>query len=86
MGVADSLLFRPYCWKGSFVRLLPERHTPAMKDVGFRIRVQREHREQFLEACRSQDKPAAQVLREFMREHVDGIAATESKSRNRNEV
>lgn len=41
-----------------------------MKDVGFRIRVQRELREQFLEACRMQDKPAAQVLREFMREYV----------------
>ena len=41
-----------------------------MKDVGLRIRVQRELREQFLEACRAQDKPAAQVLREFMREYV----------------
>jgi len=38
----------------------------AMKDVGLRIRVQR----QFLEVCRAQDKPAAQVLREFMREYV----------------
>jgi hypothetical protein len=41
-----------------------------MKDVGLRIRVQRELRGQFLEACRMQDKPAAQVLREFMREYV----------------
>lgn len=41
-----------------------------MKDVGLRIRVQRELREQFLEACRLQDKPAAQVLREFMRAYV----------------
>jgi hypothetical protein len=41
-----------------------------MKDVGLRIRVQRDLREQFLEACRAQDKPAAQVLREFMREYV----------------
>ena len=41
-----------------------------MKDVGFRIRVQKDLREQFLEACRAQDKPAAQVLREFMREYV----------------
>lgn len=45
-------------------------HFKAMKDVGLRIRVQRELREQFLEACRSQDKPAAQVLREFMRDYV----------------
>ena len=41
-----------------------------MKDVGLRIRVQRELREQFLEACRMEDKPAAQVLREFMRAYV----------------
>lgn len=42
-----------------------------MKDVGLRIRVQRDLREQFLEACRAQDKPAAQVLREFMRDYVN---------------
>lgn len=41
-----------------------------MKDVGLRIRVQRELREQFLSVCRAQDRPAAQVLREFMREYV----------------
>lgn len=41
-----------------------------MKDVGLRIRVQKELREQFIEACRKQDKPAAQVLREFMRAYV----------------
>ncbi len=41
-----------------------------MKDVGLRIRVQRGLREQFLEVCRAQDKPAAQVLREFMRDYV----------------
>lgn len=45
-------------------------HSRAMKDVGLRIRVQRELREQFLDACRAQDKPAAQVLREFMRGYV----------------
>ena len=41
-----------------------------MKDVGLRIRVQRDLREAFLEVCRAQDKPAAQVLREFMRAYV----------------
>ena len=41
-----------------------------MKDVGLRIRVQRDLREQFLKVCRGQDKPAAQVLREFMRRYV----------------
>lgn len=47
-----------------------------MKDVGLRIRVQKELREQFLATCQSQDKPAAQVLREFMREYVKENAAT----------
>lgn len=41
-----------------------------MKDVGLRIRVQRDLRDAFVAACRSQDKPAAQVLREFMRTYV----------------
>ncbi len=41
-----------------------------MKDVGLRIRVQRDLREAFLEACGAQDKPAAQVLREYMGEYV----------------
>ena len=45
-------------------------HFATMKDVGLRIRVQRDLREQFLEVCRAQDKPAAQVLREFMRDYV----------------
>lgn len=41
-----------------------------MKDVGFRIRIDRDLREQFLKACQAEDKPAAQVLREFMRAYV----------------
>ncbi len=35
-----------------------------------RIRVERDLRESFIEICRAQDKPAAQVLRAFMREYV----------------
>lgn len=46
-------------------------HFDPMKDVGLRIRVQRELREQFLEVCQAQDRPAAQVLREFMRAYVE---------------
>lgn len=45
-------------------------HFQRMKDAGLRIRVQRELRESFIEACKAQDKPAAQVLREFMRDYV----------------
>ena len=41
------------------------------KDSGLRIRVQRDLREKFLEVCRAQDKPAAQVIREFMRAYID---------------
>jgi hypothetical protein len=41
------------------------------KDSGLRIRVQRDLRDDFLNACRAEDKPAAQVIREFMRRYVD---------------
>lgn len=41
-----------------------------MKDAGLRIRIDRDLREQFLKACQEEDKPAAQVLREFMRAYV----------------
>lgn len=40
------------------------------KDVGLRIRVDRELRDDFVTACQNQDKPAAQILREFMRAYV----------------
>jgi len=55
-------------------------HYRAMKDAGLRIRVQRELRDQFLDVCRAQDKPAAQVLREFMREYVSKHPATVEKT------
>lgn len=42
-----------------------------MKDSGMRIRVERELREKFLALCRERDRPAAQVLREFMREYIE---------------
>lgn len=56
-----------------------------MKDVGLRIRVQRDLREAFVEACQAQDKPAAQVLREFMRDyirqHATGVRAKPLRNR-----
>lgn len=52
-----------------------------MKDVGLRIRVQRDLREAFLEACRAQDKPAAQVLREFMREYIQTNSVPDKDSK-----
>ena len=41
-----------------------------MKDSGLRIRIERDLREKFLAICRERDRPAAQVLREFMRTFV----------------
>ena len=52
-----------------------------MKDVGLRIRVQRDLRERFLEVCRAQDKPAAQVLREFMRKYVEINRSSQGQTR-----
>lgn len=37
---------------------------------GFRLRVDDQLRAEFITACRSQDRAAAQVLREFMRDYV----------------
>lgn len=39
----------------------------ALKDSGMRIRVEKDLREAFVQACRSQDRHAADVLRDFMR-------------------
>ena len=53
------------------------------KDLGLRIRVERSLREAFLEVCRIQDKPAAQVIREFMRgyiaQHTSGTDGARTK-------
>jgi hypothetical protein len=46
-------------------------YTPPMKDSGLRIRIERELREKFLDICRKQDRPAAQVIREFMRTYIN---------------
>ena len=51
-----------------------------MKDAGFRVRVQHDLRSKFLEVCRAQDQPAAQVIREFMREYVDRYERTRADS------
>ncbi|WP_031238245.1 hypothetical protein [Asticcacaulis sp. AC466] len=52
------------------------------KDAGMRIRVERELRDEFLKVCREQDRPAAQAIREFMREY---IAAKKSERAGRTE-
>lgn len=46
--------------KGPLSRCVSFGYTAAtMNDVGLQIRVQQELREEFLEACRAEDKPAA---------------------------
>lgn len=40
------------------------------KSSNYRIRVEPELHHEFLDACKSKDRPAAQVIREFMRDYV----------------
>ena len=40
------------------------------KDVAFKIRIEENLRRAFVDVCRDEDRPAAQVVREFMREYV----------------
>ncbi len=46
-------------------------YTYGMKESLFRIRIEHELREKFLVLCREPDRPAAQVLREFMRAYIN---------------
>ena len=39
----------------------------TIKDSGMRIRVEKDLREAFVQACRAQNRAAADVLRDFMR-------------------
>ncbi|QDA57201.1 hypothetical protein FHQ07_07685 [Thermomonas aquatica] len=43
----------------------------AMKDVGLRIRVERELRDAFRSACAAENRDASEVLREFMRSFAE---------------
>jgi hypothetical protein len=54
-----------------------------MKDVGMRIRVEPELREEFVDICKQKDVPAAQVIRTFMREFIqtNTVAKAHSKVR-----
>ena len=40
------------------------------KNVGLRIRIEQDLRDEFIGACQKDGKPAAQVLREFMRAYI----------------
>ena len=54
-----------------------------MKDAGMRIRVEPELREQFVNLCRVNDVPAAQVLRSFMREYIQSNTTVKSHGKSR---
>ena len=41
------------------------------KSSNYRIRVEPELHQKFLDVCKSEDRPAAQVIREFMRGYVE---------------
>jgi len=41
------------------------------KEVGYRIRIEPELRQAFIDVCKVQDRPAAQIIREFMRDFVE---------------
>ena len=47
------------------------------KSAAMRIRIEPELHQQFLAACKRRDRPAAQVLRDFMREYVEKYPVVE---------
>jgi hypothetical protein len=58
-------------------------YTQLMKDSGLRIRIERDLRQRFLEICREQDRPAAQVIREFMRAYISQHEADNRNDKNK---
>jgi hypothetical protein len=54
-----------------------------MKDVGMRIRVEPELREEFVDICKQKDVPAAQVIRTFMREFIQTNTAAKTHTKSR---
>ena len=54
-----------------------------MKDVGMRIRVEPELREEFVDICKQKDVPAAQVIRTFMREFIQTNTAISAHNKSR---
>lgn len=69
---------------GLFIRVSIGYTSRMNKDTGLRIRVQRELRDQFLSTCKAQDKPAAQVIREFMRAYVSAHEVTPDSQEKEN--
>jgi hypothetical protein len=73
--VADNFVSESH---GSWLDVYPRATLPLMKekDAGMRIRIERELRDEFLTICREQDRPAAQIIREFMRQYIAAKRST----------
>jgi hypothetical protein len=50
------------------------------KSSNYRIRVEPELHQEFLDACKSKDKSAAQVIREFMRSYIESVHVIKQKN------
>ena len=56
------------------------------KDAGFCIRAESDLRDKFIEMCRAKDRPAAQVIPDFMRQYIeDNAAANDTQAVNKQE-
>lgn len=53
----------------------------APKDVAFKLRIDEELRRDFVQACQAEDRPAAQVVRQFMRAYVAARQSTPRAAR-----
>ncbi|WP_427926538.1 hypothetical protein [Xanthomonas hortorum] len=62
-----------------------QREAHMQDSSGFRLRVDSQLRQQFISACRAQDRAAAQVLREFMRSYVARHSSGQQEPLTRNE-
>lgn len=64
------VVFAPYRSRFWLAACVSIGYTYPMKDSGLRIRVEKDLRERFLALCKKQDRPAAQIIREFMRGYL----------------
>ena len=55
----------------------------ARKNVALKIRLSAELRGAFAEACRVEHRPAAQVVRELMREYIASVGANSDRAGTR---
>lgn len=54
----------------------------ATKDVAFKLRIDEELRRNFVQTCQAEDRPAAQVVRQFMRAYVAARQSTPQAARS----